>query len=74
VALTRDRSVATIDRRLCGIAFHHRQARLADPTTNPEVLVTMRGLRYAKGIAPTAKAALTTTQLRQIVGSVRSQW
>lgn len=67
VALARDRSVATIDRRLCGIAFHHRQARLADPATDPEVLVTMCGLRRAKGIAPAAKTALTTAPLRQIV-------
>ena len=63
MALAQNRSVVTIDRRLCGITLHHRQARLADP----EVLITMRGLRRAKGIAPAAKMALTTTQMRQIV-------
>lgn len=67
VALAKNRTAATIDRRLCGIAFYHKQARLPDPTADPEVLVTMRGLRRVKGTAPAAKAALSTIQLSQIV-------
>jgi hypothetical protein len=38
-------SIATIDRRLCGIAFSHRQAQQPDPTDDPEVAVVLRGLR-----------------------------
>lgn len=67
VSLAETLSMATIDRRLRGIAFHHRQARAADPTDDPEVVVTLRGLRRTKGVAPQPKAPLTVEQLREIV-------
>ncbi|HMQ33465.1 MAG TPA: hypothetical protein PKD53_22220 [Chloroflexaceae bacterium] len=67
VSLAETLSMATIDRRLRGIAFHHRQARAADPTDDPEVIVTLRGLRRTKGVAPQPKVPLTVELLRQIV-------
>lgn len=67
VSLAETLSIATIDRRLRGIAFHHRQARAADPTDDPEVIVTLRGLRRTKGVAPQPKVPLTVELLRQIV-------
>jgi hypothetical protein len=36
-------TAATNDRHLCGIAFHHRQERMPDPTDDPEVALTLRG-------------------------------
>jgi integrase len=63
-------AMATIDRRLRGIAFHHRQARATNPTDDPEVEVTLRGLRRTKGVAPRAKQPLTVEQLRQIVAAL----
>lgn len=67
VTLAEKRSVATIDRRLCGIAFYHRQERMADPTNDPEVEVTMRGIRRAKGTAANGKAPITTSLLRRLL-------
>lgn len=64
VTLAEKCSVDTISRRLCGIAFYHRQERMTDPTTDPEVDVTMRGLRRAKGTAANGKAPITTPLLR----------
>jgi integrase len=61
--------VATIDRRLCGIAFYHRQARQPNPTDDPEVATVLRGLRRKKGIAPTGKAPMTITLLRTLVAA-----
>jgi integrase len=60
-------SVATIDRRLCGIAFYHRQARQPDPTDDPEVAVVLRGLRRKNGTAPAVKAPIATVLLRELV-------
>lgn len=66
-ALADQVSVATIDRRLCGIAFYHRQARQPDPTDDPEVAVVLRDLRRKKGTAPGAKAPITTALLLDLV-------
>jgi site-specific recombinase XerD len=82
VALAETVSVATIDRRLRGIAFYHRQERQADPTNDPEVAITMRGLRRAKGTAPVGKAPITTELRQQLLdgvsrnccGTVYRQW
>lgn len=50
-------TVATIDRRLSSISYYHKQARHGRPTKDPEVERTMRGIRRAKGIAPSGCAA-----------------
>jgi integrase len=68
-ALADTLSVATIDRRLCGIAFYHRQARQPDPTDDAEVAVVLRGLRRKNGTAPSVKAPITLTLLRQLVAA-----
>jgi integrase len=70
VSLAQTLSMATIDRRLRGIAFHHRQARAANPTDDPEVVVTLRGLRRTKGVAPQPKTPLSVEQLRRIVAAL----
>lgn len=60
-------SVATLDRRLRGIAFAHRQARQPDPTADPEVRTVLRGLRRRQGTAPAGKAPITLELLRALV-------
>ena len=70
VSLAAHVRVTTIDRRLCGIRFYHRQARLPDPTSDPEVQVTMRGLRRLKGVAAAAKQPITVELLRDLVGTL----
>lgn len=67
VTLAAQCSVATIDRRLCGIAFYHRQERMADPTNDPEVNVTMRGIRWANSTAANGKAPITMPLLRRLL-------
>lgn len=61
--------VATIDRRVRGIAFAHRQAREPDPTTDPEVRAVLRGLRRKLGTAPAGKTALTVALLQELVAA-----
>lgn len=59
--------VATIDRRLCGIAFYHHQARQPDPTADPEVATVLRGVRRKHGIAPLGKLPITIDLLQALV-------
>ncbi|MDZ4721954.1 MAG: site-specific integrase [Roseiflexaceae bacterium] len=61
--------VATIDRRLCGIAFYHRQARQPDPTDDPEVATVLRGIRRKQGTAPIGKVPITVDLLRTLVAA-----
>jgi integrase len=69
-ALANQVRVATIDRRLCGIAFYHRQNRQPDPTADPEVATVLRGMRRTHGTAATAKQALSVALLRQLVSAL----
>lgn len=69
VTLAERLSPASIDRRLCGIAFHHRQARQSDPTDDPEVAITMRGLRRAKGTAAAGKLPITPALLVDVLAT-----
>ena len=62
--------VATLERRLASISYHHKQARHALPTKDPEVERTMRGIRRAKGMAPNGKAPLLPAQLRQAIAAL----
>jgi site-specific recombinase XerD len=62
--------VATLDRRLASISYHHKQARHQLPTKDPEVERTMRGIRRAKGMAPNGKAPLLPAQLRQAIDAL----
>jgi hypothetical protein len=62
--------VATLDRRLACISYHHKQARHLLPTKNPKVERTMRGVRPAKGMAPNGKAPLLPAQQRQAIDAL----
>ena len=62
--------VATLDRRLASISYHHKQARHQLPTKDPAVERTMRGIRRAKGMAPNGKASLLPAQLRQAIDAL----
>jgi hypothetical protein len=62
--------VATLDRRLASISYHHKQARHTLPTKDPEVERTMRGIRRAKGMAPNGKAPLLPAMLRQAIDAL----
>src|SRR6476619_1052549 len=62
--------VATIDRRLSGVGYYHKQARHALPTKDPEVERTMRGIRRAKGIAPNGKAPILTPLVLRMVAAL----
>ncbi|WP_436699135.1 tyrosine-type recombinase/integrase [Nocardioides sp. BYT-33-1] len=50
------------------IAYHHRSAGLANPTTDPTLRRVLRGLRRTLGCAPHRRAhPLTTAEIRRIV-------
>lgn len=66
-ALATQVRVTTLDRRLRGIAFAHRQAGQPDPTSDPEVRTVLRGLRRKQGSAPAGKAPITLALLRDLV-------
>lgn len=65
--LAETRKVATIERRLASIGQAHKYARLASPTKDVDVEITMAGIRRTKGIAPSAKAPAVTDTLRQMI-------
>ena len=58
---------ATLGRRLSGIAFYHRRARLDSPTYHPQVRAVLQGIRREFGAAQTFKRALLTPEIRRIV-------
>lgn len=59
---------SSVDQALSAIALAHRDARLADPTTSPEVKAVRAGFRATRGIAPFhQKDPLSIDELRSIV-------
>lgn len=60
---------SSIRRRLAAIAVAHRAAGYDDPTAHGAVRSVWSGIRRSKGVAPTQKAALTTSELRRMVES-----
>lgn len=67
VVLAETATVATLDRRLSSISFHHKQGRYPLPTKDPEVLRMICGIRRSKGVAPAAKTPILPELLRQMV-------
>jgi len=70
VALADRYAVSTIDRRLAGISYYHKQARHPLPTKDPEVERAMRGIRREKGVAPHGKAPIVLDTLRQMIAAL----
>ena len=65
-----DFKVATLERRLVGIATAHRYANLESPTTAPIVRETFKGIRRRKaksGEQQTQKEAAVTSVVRKLV-------
>lgn len=65
--LARDRKVATISRRLASIAQAHKQQGHDSPTRAAVVQNVLKGIRRAKGTAPTQKAAAEIAIIRAMV-------
>jgi site-specific recombinase XerD len=57
-------SVSSIGRRLAGIAYAHKLAKEANPTTAEEVKVVLAGIRRTIGTAPKRKQAATADRVR----------
>jgi hypothetical protein len=56
---------ATLGRRLTGIAFYLRRARLDSPTYHPQVHAVLKGIKREYGAAQTFKRALLTPEIRR---------
>jgi integrase len=65
--LARDRKVATITRHLASIAQAHKQQSYESPTRAVVVQNVLKGIRRAKGTAPTQKAAAEIAIIRAMV-------
>jgi site-specific recombinase XerD len=63
----RKHKVATIRRRLSGIAQAHRERGLESPTTHEIVSRVLRGIVRTKGAAPARKSAVTLDVLRAML-------
>lgn len=62
---------ATLSLASCAIAFEHRRAGLADPTTDEAVGLVRRGLRRSMGVAPSRQARpLSVAEIRRIVTGI----
>lgn len=57
----------TIERRLAGISYFHRQADLDPPTQHRDVRRTLKGARRTLGVAAKQAAALGPGQMRRLV-------
>jgi integrase len=65
--LARDRKVATITRQLASIAQAHKQQAYESPTRAAVVQNVVKGIRRAKGTAPTQKDAAEIAVIRAMV-------
>jgi site-specific recombinase XerD len=61
------RAVSTITRRLAAIAEGHKVAGHDNPTADPLVRETMKGVRRSLGVAPRQKRGITTADMRVAV-------
>lgn len=61
------RSVSTINRRIAAISQAHQLAGFANPTRDPLVKETLKGIRRIVGVAPTRKRAVATADIRAAV-------
>jgi site-specific recombinase XerD len=60
-------SVSSIGRRLAGIAYAHKLAKLASPASSEDVKVILSGIRRTIGCAPKRKAAATADRIRDML-------
>ncbi|MFC5357100.1 site-specific integrase [Azospirillum himalayense] len=70
---TAGRKVATIERRLAAIGYHHRAARLPAPTAMPGALDierALKGIRRTHGVAPAQKAPATAELVERMVRAI----
>ena len=71
VAAERDgRKVATLQRRIAAIAYHHREAGHALDTQDAALRATWRGIRRDVGVAPTRKAPAVTEAVKAMVAGL----
>ena len=64
------RKVATLQRRLAAIAYHHREAGHALALDDPALKATWRGIRRTHGVAPAEKAAAVTETVCAMVDAL----
>jgi site-specific recombinase XerD len=60
-------SVSSIGRRLAGVAYAHKLAKLPSPTGSDDVRAILAGIRRTLGTAPKRKAAATAEHVRLMV-------
>lgn len=71
VAAERDgRKVATLQRRIAAIAYHHREAGHALDTADAALRATWRGIRRTVGVAPARKDSAVTEVIRAMVATL----
>jgi integrase len=68
--MARDRKVATITRHLASIAQAHKEQGHESPTRAAVVQNVLKGIRRAKGTAPTQKAAAEIAIIRAMVAAL----
>jgi site-specific recombinase XerD len=60
-------SVSSVGRRLAGIAYAHKLAKLSPPAGSDDVRVILAGIRRTLGTAPRRKAAATAERIKLMV-------
>ena len=60
-------AAATLNRRLAAIKFAHEAQGLATPTAHKGVTAALKGIRRAKGTAPSKKKAATADLVKEMV-------
>jgi hypothetical protein len=74
VAAERDRrKVATLQRRIAAIAYHHREAGHQLDTQDAALRATWRGIRRDVGVAQTRKAPAVTEAVKAMVSGSRTR-
>jgi integrase len=68
--LARDHKVSTITRHLASIAQAHKEQQYESPTRAAVVQNVLKGIRRAKGTAPTQKAAAEIAVIRAMVAAL----
>jgi hypothetical protein len=64
------RKVATLQRRIAAIAYHHREAGHALDTRDAALRATWRGIRRTHGVAPAEKTAAVTETVCAMVDAL----
>jgi site-specific recombinase XerD len=59
--------VSTLEKNMTTISVAHQMAGHPSPTQHASVRTVLQGIRRAKGVAPTQKAPVVTTDIRRMV-------